>query len=464
MLVEREESSTLDQPDSDGSARRLVPDWRDRLRQSRRGYVASACVLTVVFVTLSIALGHHRRADPKMIGGDEPAHIDYALDLRQGHIPSWGDRLNQTTLRVVACANQQTPASCRAGHRNPQVAGADGFSYEAQQPPLGYVPYALVATPSSNPHQALVDLRRGGMIWTAATGLVLLGLGMVEGLSLGALSVVLAVALMCPETFEWTATVTNDSAGAFAGGLGLLAVAVSRRWRWPAASSAGLATGVVIGLLKGVFVMVPLALAIQALVMSMPRTGGLSRFRSWLRTGACAFGMVGGTLVAYGGFVLLQNERSTVPPATVLRALLGFAPATHLHFHAIIASFTSFTALFEPFFLPQSASTALYNIWNLAILGTVVGAIVMRRGGEHAEQSRSLGVGILAATVALSVLWPLWWFWQGYDQVAVTRYGIPLLPLIGLLVVRATSTKAMWTIGLGLPIAAAVAQFAGVGY
>lgn len=461
VLVEREEP---DDPQQPHNGRLRLPDWKDRLRHSRRAYVASACLLAIAFVVLSIALGHHRREDPKMIGGDEPAHIDYALDLRNGHVPAWGDRLNQTTLRVVSCANEQTPASCRAGYRNPEAAGADGYSYEAQQPPLGYIPYALVATPARSPQQALVDLRRGGMIWTAAAGVVLLAFGLVEGLSLAALSVVLAVSLLSPEFFEWTATVTNDSAGAFAGGLGLLAVALSRRWKVPATLSTGVVVGIVLGLLKGLFIVVPAALAIEAIVMARPWRRAPDRLRNCWQSGACAFGMLAGTVVAYGGFVMLQDERSTVSPHVVLRALLGFAAINHVHLHTIIGSFSSLTTVFVPLFLPDSSSTVLYNIWNLAMMGTVLGAIVIRRQGDDPDPSRALGLGILGAIVALAVLWPLWWFLQGYDQITVARYVIPLCPLIGLVVVRATSTRVMAVIGLGLPLAAAAAQLGGLGY
>lgn len=441
-----------------------LDQWHDRLRDSRGAYVAAACLLTIAFVVLSVALGHHRRHDPRIILGDEPAHIDYALELRGGHVPAWGDRLNQTTLRVVACANQHTPGACRAAHRNPADAGASGFSYEAQQPPLGYLPYALTASTTNGPREGLLDVRRGGIIWTAAAGAVLLAFVLIEGLSLGALAVILAVTLMCPQFFEWAATVTNDAAGAFAGGLGLLAVALARRWRQPVAFSLGLATGLVLGLTKGLFVVVPAALVLQSLFLAAPWKRAAEGVRSFWKSGACALGMLAGTGAAYIGFVVVQDARSTTSPHTVLQTLLGYATTHHVHLQSIVGSFVGLTTVFEPLFVPDSASTALYSVWDLAVMGAVVGAIAIRRSGDDAEGSRALGLGILLAAVGLVVLWVAWWALQGYRQGTPARYAIPFCPLIGLLLVRSTSTKAMWTIGLLLPLAAAASQFGVQGY
>ena len=396
--------------------------------------------------------------------GDEPAHIDYALDLRLGHVPAWQDQLNQTTLRIVSCAEGQTPSSCRAGDRNPADAGAGGYSYEAQQPPLGYVPYALVATPSRSPQKALLNIRRGGMIWTAAAGVVLLAFALLEGLSLSALSVLLAVTLMCPQFFEWAATVTNDSAGAFAGGLALLAVTMSRRWGRPAALSLGIASGLVLGSLKGLYLAVPAALALQAFFATESWKKTPNRVFDYWRNNACVLGMLAGSVAANLGYVFIEEKRSTLSSGVVFRALLGGMSSNHVHLHTLLRSFVGLTTVFIPTFVPSGVSADLYYLWNLVLMGTVAGALVVRRGGEDARQSRALALGILGGAIGLATLWWILWAAQGYDASAPARYAIPLCPLIGLLVVKSTSTRVMWAIGLGLPFAAALSQFAVVGY
>ena len=83
------------------------------------------------------------------------------------------------------------PARCGSRPAPPSLDPAAGYDYEAQQPPLGYLPYVLTANPQASPDAAIADARRGGIIWIGVSAVLLLVLGVVEDFSLLALGAAL---------------------------------------------------------------------------------------------------------------------------------------------------------------------------------------------------------------------------------------------------------------------------------
>ena len=233
--------------------------------------------LAAVVVAVSVALGAKTRHETAVGVLDEGAHYDYVLAVRKGHIPAWGDPSDQRTLRLIDCVGSwgRPKSGCDVRFRDPATYPAKGFSYEAQQPPLGYLPYLLSVRPNADPAHVLVDARDGGAAWTAVAAVLLLAIATLEGLSLVAFSVLLSTCLLCPVHVIAAATVNNDAAGVAAGALAFLVVLVSRRWvgRSPVwAVLAGAATGLIIGLIKGHYAIAPMVLVVAALTGERPWT------------------------------------------------------------------------------------------------------------------------------------------------------------------------------------------------
>ena len=169
---------------------------------------------------MSLAAGNHQRHPPGFDVLDEAAHYDYVLDLTHGHVPGSGDRLSQSTMRMVSCLGDfgLTPRGCSVKERNPASFPAGGYSYEAvAQPPLGYLPYLLTAQPNDSPQAAHVAARWGGFVWSVVAAGLLVWVGWLSDLSLLELGAVLSICLLSPVEVHAAATVTNDSAGVVAG-------------------------------------------------------------------------------------------------------------------------------------------------------------------------------------------------------------------------------------------------------
>ncbi len=152
----------------------------------------------------------------------------------------------------------------------------------------------------------------GGIIWVVISGALLLVLALLENLSLLALSGLLLTCLLNPVFTYSAATVNNDAAGIAAGAVALIAWSWSRRrpgWSLPL----GIAAGVLVGLTKGQYIAVPLALVIAAIVEEGRGLRSWSGITGASRRHLCAVVMFTAAVVAFGGFSLVQGVRATVP-------------------------------------------------------------------------------------------------------------------------------------------------------
>jgi hypothetical protein len=420
-----------------------------------RRWILAALALSVAAVALSVALGTHRRHDLKLDVSDEGAHYAYVVALRAGHIPVWGDRISVADRRFVDCVNlYPLPAKCGAPVPAADRYPAGGYDYEAQQPPLGYLPYLLTANPGAPPATALADARRGGVIWVGLTGLLLFAFGWVAGLDLLALAAVLATTLLAPAFTYAAATVNNDAAAGAAGALALLGWALARR-RPGWGLAIGLTAGVAIGLTKGIFVAAPFALVVAGLVTEWRALGSRSGAWAALRRQLCPVAMLVASLVAYGAFVLVQDLRATTRPSVVLNALLGFSHAATLQPAAVGTGVTSLLTVFQPY-VP---SAPVNVVWGLAAFGSLVGMWTLRSAGPAMARARPMAAGVFAGIAALALGWPLLLFVQGHFNFgATTRYGIVLLPLIGYALVLGCRRWGLVAVGLALPLACAALQ------
>jgi hypothetical protein len=416
-----------------------------------------AIVLTLAAIAGSILLGGHRRDNPTFDVADESAHYAYVVSLRSGHIPRWGDTLTPAEREMVDCLQAIGVPPVRCGATPPPAShyAAGGYDYEAQQPPLGYIPFVLAANPNAPPDQAIAAARHGGMIWVGISGVLLLLFIAVEGLSLLALTGLLATCLLDPVFTYAAATVNNDAAGVAAGALALLAWSLSRRIGW--SIWLGLGAGVLIGLTKGLFVVVPFALVAAAVVQDWRTLASRSGWWEAGKRNVCVLAMFVASVVAYVGFTAVQGARAIVPSSVVLHALLSFTHVGTLQPSTVSTSATNILSLFQPYYQYD----AINAIWGVCAFGVLVGVWVLEIPAAVAARVRGMSLGVLLGLVALLIGWPVLVFVQGhYNFPAAQRYGIPLLPLVGYVIVRGCRRFGVVAVGVVLPVAAAILQLA----
>ncbi|MFW8744857.1 hypothetical protein, partial [Mesorhizobium japonicum] len=284
---------------------------------------------------------------------DEGAHFDYVLRLSEGQIPKWGTQLSQETMLIETCLGDtySTAADdCTVKNRDPNGFAAGGFSYEAQQPPLGYVPYlpGMYLSTGLSP-AATLDLVRdlGGSVLLLLACALLFVIATKLRMGFWRTLLLSGITLLAPISIHAFSTVTNDGSTLVAALLFVAAWLVTGRWSRRGALIAGVVTGAVLGATKSYTVLLPAALVV-ALVLITLLTDRFARpaWRSlWHRPDLrYALGSLAGSVVVAIGFLIVQSVRATTPASHVLHSLLGFAPpVSNVQARTVISSIANLT-------------------------------------------------------------------------------------------------------------------------
>jgi hypothetical protein len=331
----------------------------------------------------------------------------------------------------------------------------DGYSYEAQQPPLAYVPYALTAEPSAAPATALAAARRGGIIWTAITAALLVALGLVTELTLLELAALLCICLLSPVAVHAWATVTNDSAGVAAGAIAVLLVARATRTKRPMIWT-GLIGGLIIGLLKPTFLTAPAALLLGGLlaeVASSRRAGRRNLAELWRRHG-CALMIVIGVGVSGAAWAKFQAWRAVVPSSVVLRALLGGQISATFPWHTVYRGIKKQFSLWLPYRV-----ALLYAVCNFVLYLAVAGTVISWSRRRLTAPVRWTALSVLIGLITLPFVSKLTLYSEGhYNFVTPARYALPMLPVMAMVLVRSLPRQILAVVGVGLPLVAVAGQ------
>ncbi len=406
-------------------------------------------------MVLSVALGWHRRSDLSLGPIDEQAHYDYVVELSRGRVPAYGDKYTQTTLRVISCLGVfgTEEGSCAIAYRNPVSYVPRGYSYQAQQAPLAYLPYLATARPDAPPRSALAAAREGGPIWVCLSAGLLVVVGGIEGLDLLALTTLLSICLLSPvAVYSWS-TVTNDSAGVAAGALAVITSSIVRQ-RGSNVAWISFGVGMVIGLLKGLFFIAPLALLISGLLRETPNRTGVSWARLWARHKGNVL-MLAGAMLSLVGWAVLQDLRGSASLTTVLDAGLPTS-VRYFHWSALFGTFKNQFTMLVPYYY----SAPWYWVWNVAVFGTFLAPILVR-GRSRSPALAASAIGVVAALAIVSFGYPAaLYFMRIYSSGISARLGLPVLPIVALIIVRYARRPWLIAVGVALPAIAAVSQLA----
>jgi len=425
-----------------------------------------AFALTFIFCGISISLANQRRVSPELDVFDESAHLSYVLSLASGNIPHYGATLLPQARRTIDCESWFPAVPCNQPPAKPSKYKYqdNGYSYEVVQPPLGYIPYLLTASTNNNVVTALEQTRSGGFIWIYLSGLAVLLFAFLENLNLVTLAGILSLTLLNP-IYTWAAgTVNNDSSGVFIAMICVLAIIAGRRYRRIAIPLSVL-IGIVVGLSKGVFVVVPFALFSAVIIQNPPfgkkRTGLTQSLRLYLP----AFLMLIFTFVGNSLWLEFQNLRAHLNPSVIAvpQGARQGLPSLSAVFHSLKDFFFLYSSYLGKFPVNIILEFIMLGTMLLIAYGRVLGkgsiqffepveVIVDMNAG-------SLVLGLFCSVIATSIFMSFYsWVESGVSLVVPSRYFIALLPLMA--IALASSSKRWFTalICISFPLVMALFQ------
>ena len=426
--------------DADTSEPRVPVRWETWSRG--RWTFVSAALICILFFLPSLSLDIVR----PIVGFDEREHIDYAIQLSEGTVPVWGTTLSEQTLALESClARADVSPSC-VGDYLQSSQPSDRFSYQAQQPLLGYLPMALTARFLINKEmfhfQQIMLLRLAN--WTT---FVLFALAWAFTLSfftrsLLLTSVVSGLLIANPWFFGAYTYVTNDSAAITYGSVLVGAYIAWLRW-WSNQGSRrlwwlmifgfiGLGSGAALVKLTSILPFVALAMALLAQAAVTHRWERIRRQIAPFVAGILGFAF------AHVALSVIRDAASSVSQKTVISQLLG--PSYRSLFEAAIFRLKDFSTLVFGYEVLNinyvtPAVVALGIISCGLIVWTLASARVHFPVWVLMTPQILIGV-LLALCLATLVLVPTALYFQGpFESSFIARYLVPLLPLFALAIV-----------------------------
>ncbi|WP_345835423.1 hypothetical protein [Microbacterium sp. X-17] len=411
-----------------------------------RGTTTSRWVLVIlrivaIFGVAAVALLGVQRdqvALPTFSVLDEAAHFDYVMKLAEGQIPAWGSTFEQETMLIADCLGDPLaakPLDCAVRDRVPTSFPARGYSYEAQQPPLGYLFYlpGVWLSTGLSPAATLNEVRDvGGVLLVLVAGLLLFAISTQLGLRFWRTLLMSSIVLLAPLSIYAFATVSNDAATLIVS-LAFISLLLAARPRGTrAAILLGAAAGVLLGATKPYTVLLPLGvlaafLFLDWLIRNRTRAG----FRALFRRSDVRFVLASAaaSLIVTGAFTAWQAVRGSVSSAQVLSSLLGAPKGAFVNPKTVVSSIANLANNWvggSNGLLSVSAAFVALN----AVLLILLGVAFARQRSVVTDRARLFATAWAFIVPAFGVAWPLLLVLQGgYDYDAPARYGLLILPL-----------------------------------
>jgi hypothetical protein len=427
---------------------------------ARWARVATVLVTAVLVPVVMVALVATQSPEFSVL--DEPVHSDYLRRIEQGEVPRVGDKLLEASVRDVQCRTVQgrVNAPCGLPRYEPEIMGADGYQYEAQQPPVYYAVTAVLRqVVRVGPADDFVTTARlTGAAWLSA-GLLVFWAGCrrlgCRWWPTATLALLLAIG---PGVVYQSATINNDAAAILTGSTALLMVASLRERPHGWAVAGWCAAAVALVLVKPTGVV-----AIGAGCAAVLLDAAIDRRLTWRRALAVSLPVLVG-LVAYVGWSEVREARATVDYDIVLEALLSFKMTEDFPLDDVSANITRLVGAYGsggvPISPPFVASPA--GLVMTAVMAAGFVSLWAPRGGEAAQRAGSVAlVTLLVGGPAFTLLFYLDYSVEGGPAA---RYGLSLLPLLAAGAAATYRTRRAMAALLGLGVLLLVPLMIAIGY
>ena len=405
-----------------------VSDAVRGLLQQRRSTLLTALFLvvgTLILVTSVVV------RFPDLSTYDESAHLDYVWRAERHEVPRMGEFIGPEVVGASLCRGVVAvrPPDCRgSGYQPPSRIGADGYQYEAQQPPMYYfVTGALRRLVVFGPSDDFVlTARLTGVVWLLS-GLVVLWLALARlRVRPAGAATILAIALLSPTVVYHSATVSNDAAVLLLGALTIHFLLAARR----AVTGGGLLGWSLLGAVavwtKPQVLVAIATMALVALLIRRRPSWRPVRDDLWLLPVAVS----GMAYLAWGALV---NARAIVDPAVVTHALLSFKEVSQFPGEDLIAQLVGLVIAYSG---PTPLRTSFVGAFGMLMVYTVVAADL--RAVLNAARSSVVALAgwlsLIAVVVAGPVYTAVFFFEWSVGGGPSPRYALVLLPgmLLGL--------------------------------
>ncbi len=396
-------------------------------RTERRWVAAVLFVLVVVVMPATTTVIAVERF-PELSTLDEFAHIDYLRRVEDGQIPRMGDKVLSETARDVACRTIEGRgvSDCQKDVIDPGEVDAEGYSYEAQQPPVYYVITAVLRQPIRLVvHGYVNSARLTGAIWLAA-GLAALWWFLRSRMQSSALvaAIVCAIVGLTPTVVSQASIVNNDAPAVLTGVL--LLVGYEELRRNPTRRALGIAAvvGVILVLVKPLAILGIGAVTLALLLESRGRRASLGAMARLVVPAAAA-------AAAYQGWQLVRDVRAVVPYSEVVEVLLRpRTTLTEYPFDAIGIVGPRFVSAYWETGASMFTEPTVAGIAMCVGLLFVVTPSLSTAMGHGRRDLQPLHIALLAVLlIAPQVLIAQSYFMVHKGGGANARYALTLLPL-----------------------------------
>jgi hypothetical protein len=382
---------------------------------------------------------------------DEAQHIDYSIHLAGGHVPVYGTELTDNTRRLIYCypdaegttnGMPNVPAATSACTNNLVIPFnvPHGYNYEAQQPFLGYLPYAvawdLLGLSSKNPSTQLVSLRLVNIFWAIVSFLSLMAIYRRFRPRLDvAISGILFLYLN-PLALYSISYVTNDSSAI---ATGLFSVNLYYWLNERIAIQKRISTlflygsyGVILSLLRATYVLIPVLVLLGIITFR----NKLSNYKILRYHQLIQLLLTISTTILYQ---LVIRFADTVSTATVLHVVNPTSVASPLTFQQVTSTISAVSGIFSVYWWPPPIGP----FQNLIYSGPLIIFLFLCAGITlinlihpiHLGESEDLMSAMAPATISTFFLFSLFFTFlyfvinQG-AQWAPPRYLLPIFPFL----------------------------------
>jgi hypothetical protein len=405
----------------------------------------------VILVCSTVLVGLFSRAFRTLSPIDEAVHLDALARALDGEVVRRGDRIGQEAMRAAACRKVQLSGlmlpPCRAGETyDANAFPAAGYNNADIHPPTYYFVTAVATRLFmwAGVDDLVTAGRLTGGLWLGA-GLVVMWFG-AGRLGMPRLHRVILVALLvtAPSLIHSSGTVNPDASALLAGGLMVLAVVQweDRRWPlWPAVlisfigplfkSSNALAVG---------------ACAIYLLLgvrrATLDRHGPDRR----LRLGAAVL-LLGAGTISVLGWASVHEAIARAPTTPVIE----FFERPDAGLDELVNQGMGLVTPLRPDFMPAVLDAGPIRVFagltEMVLIVAAFGPVLyLARPGRAASLGISGGIAMLAGGFLLGLAYLLL---LGISFDLPARYGLSLIPLIGISLGSALSSRvSLWVVGV----------------